>query len=211
MNIPLGHTVKPPTCNPDALFGPSHYTLAQQAANPDQPMTRVVKDILLVGRWNIDGPDGGEFWTADQATLVQLARSFAAKQDAGHSTNLTLSHGDENMDIETDDLVAPIDAVRADGDTLWMALYVTPRQAKFLTNPAIKVSVGTINDYEDGGNKFVVDATGVTVGFQRSYSGYFDEERPLLPVKLPEAWQRECDDILNRWGAKILERNLGKG
>ncbi len=62
-----------------------------------------------------------------------------------------------------------------------------------------------------GGNKFVVDATGVTVGFQRSYSGYFDEERPLLPTKLPEAWQRECDDILNRWGAKILERNLGKG
>lgn len=36
----------------------------------------------------------------------------------------------------------------------------------------------------------------VTVGFNRSYSEYFDVDRPLMPNDLPRDWENELDDIV---------------
>lgn len=45
----------------------------------------------------------------------------------------------------------------------------------------------------EGGNVFELGATDVTVGFGRSYSQYFDDERELIPEPLPMQWQHELD------------------
>lgn len=55
-----------------------------------------------------------------------------------------------------------------------------------------------------GGNIFRLTNTEVTVGYGRSYSGYFDEIRELLPIKLPQSWRKILDGIVARWATSIL-------
>jgi hypothetical protein len=55
-----------------------------------------------------------------------------------------------------------------------------------------------------GGNVLRVEAHSVTVGFNRSYSKYFDEKRKLMPTTLPAEWQEACDKLLTVWAEKIL-------
>ncbi len=114
-----GHRMTPPRINPNAVFGPPRYTTAQQAANPDKPMTRVVKDVLSVGRWNIGGPQEPKTWDVTTETLQAITRSFAAQQDSGHAINLGMSHGGDGLVVPTSELVAPIDAVRVSGGLLF--------------------------------------------------------------------------------------------
>lgn len=59
-----------------------------------------------------------------------------------------------------------------------------------------------------GGNLFRLTASEVTVGYNRTYSKYFDQNRPLLPVTLPDKWRKKCDAIVVRWGQDIIARNL---
>lgn len=59
-----------------------------------------------------------------------------------------------------------------------------------------------------GGNIFRLQSTSITVGFGRSYSAYFDEKRPLLPIDIPPEWQKELEAIVGRWATKILQGTL---
>jgi hypothetical protein len=152
--LSLGHALPPPKCNADALFGPMRYSVAQQLADTSQPMTRVVKDVLRVGNWNIGGPLSAQMWNVTDDDLVMLAVSFGNQQAAGHAVNLGMSHGDSSGEdpgiIPTGELVTPVDAVAVKDGVLWMACYVSPAQARFLQNPACKVSPGMLRNYFDG-------------------------------------------------------------
>lgn len=116
---------------------------------------RLVKDVLKVGRWKTGYDDAGrpEFWDVTPAVLANIAKDFDAMKAAGVGSNLGKTHGDENLLIHPDDLIAPIEAVKVAGDTLWIASYVTPEQAKYLENPAMKVSVGVVPNWQDGRGK----------------------------------------------------------
>lgn len=116
---------------------------------------RLVKDVLKVGRWKTGYDEAGrpEFWDVTPAVLANIARDFHAMKTAGVGSNLGKTHGDENLLIHPDDLIAPIEDVKVAGDTLWIASYVTPEQAKYLENPAMKVSVGVVPNWQDGRGK----------------------------------------------------------
>lgn len=62
----------------------------------------------------------------------------------------------------------------------------------------------------DGGNVFVIDQAGVTVGYGRSYSAAFDELRPLLPEIIPQSWWPALDAIAVKFGATILQNSIGQ-
>lgn len=55
-----------------------------------------------------------------------------------------------------------------------------------------------------GGNIFRLTNTEITVGYGRSYSEFFDEQRPLLPDVLPDAWRPELEGIVTRWAEKLM-------
>lgn len=148
--LSLGHAVTPPTCNAVAMFGPVKFSPDQQSANPDKPMTRVVKDVLRVGRWNIGGTAEPSMLDVDDEFLTALAESVRLQQSSGHAINLTLSHGDAALTVDSTDIYAPIDAAAVNDGVLWVASYVTPNQAKQLSNPACKVSPGFQFNYVDG-------------------------------------------------------------
>lgn len=59
-----------------------------------------------------------------------------------------------------------------------------------------------------GGNIFRLTSTDITVGYGRSYSKYFDDARPLLPVKLPQAWRKILENIVSRWAASLIKGSL---
>jgi hypothetical protein len=155
--VPVGHNAPLPTA--PSGFGSPKFSADEQAANPDRPMTRLVKDVLRTGKWaiDIDSKSGKPlFWAVDAGTLTNLAANFQLATSRGAAINLTLSHGNpKNGLVPTDELVAPIDATVVEGGTLWVAVYVTPEQAKFLQNPAMKVSVGVWDGWVDGhGNQY---------------------------------------------------------
>lgn len=45
----------------------------------------------------------------------------------------------------------------------------------------------------------------VTVGYSMEYATYFDEIRPLMPDKMPAAWQNALDDSAQRFINKYVE------
>lgn len=59
-----------------------------------------------------------------------------------------------------------------------------------------------------GGNVFRLTNTSITVGYGRFYSVYFDEERPLLPDKLPAPWVKDLEEIVGRWAAELLRKSV---
>lgn len=59
-----------------------------------------------------------------------------------------------------------------------------------------------------GGNIFQIRGASVTVGYGREYSGYFDEQRPLLPAQLPDEWERELNELMVRWAEKLIHKAL---
>ena len=133
-------------------FGKPRYTQAQQAANPDKPMTRIVKDVLRTGRWLAGTTGGGSsWWVVTPGTLEQVAKSFRLARGNGVAPNLIYDHGDvKTGQVSGRDIIAEIDDVRVQGDTLWIAAYVTPAQARQLSLPANKVSVGVDETWHDG-------------------------------------------------------------
>lgn len=153
--LPIGHKAVPPVVT--SQFGAPRFTPEQQTANPDQPMTRLVKDILRAGSWKVGMNDGKPvMWHVDRPVLDKIANNFLIGQHRGIAMNLTKSHGDLTTGIvPTDDLICPLDEIAVDGNTLWASVYVTPEQAKYLTNPARKVSPGIWPQWFDGlGNKY---------------------------------------------------------
>lgn len=59
-----------------------------------------------------------------------------------------------------------------------------------------------------GGNIFEVADSSVTVGYGRSYSEHFDTRRPLLPPKLPAAWQERLEELAAAWGEERISQAL---
>lgn len=145
----VGHN-KPVPTPPD--FGPVKFTAAQQAANPDEPMTRVIKDIGSIGVWKAGFSATGQAVSEnfDDAKLQQIYRNAKAYMASGHAINLGKNHGDEDLTIATDDLIKPLDDLRYENGVLWGSFYVTPAEAKYLNNPAIKTSPGLVRNYQAG-------------------------------------------------------------
>ncbi len=69
-------------------------------------------------------------------------------------------------------------------------------------------SPGFVGPDGKGGNFFKQDADSVTVGFNREYSEYFDEDRPLLPETLPEQWVQNQEDVVQDWADNILNEGM---
>ena len=59
-----------------------------------------------------------------------------------------------------------------------------------------------------GGNVKKIDGDTLTVGFGRNYSEYFDEKRALFPVKLPQEWLDDLEEMAAQHGADIIERSF---
>ncbi len=59
-----------------------------------------------------------------------------------------------------------------------------------------------------GGNVTTYTEDSVTVGFGRSYSGYFDKHRKLMPEVLPDPWRKELEDMVATVGGRIVEEKL---
>lgn len=154
--LPLGHKALPPRV--PTLFSRPRYWPAEQDANPDKPMTRLVKDVLRAGSWKVGIDAAGKpiMWDVSANLLRQIAQQVQLAQHRGVAMNLTKSHGNLATGIvPTDDLISPLDEVIADGDVLWISTYVTPEQAANLTNPACKVSPFVMANWIDGlGNTY---------------------------------------------------------
>lgn len=166
--VPLGHAKPAPELESVAAkFGSPKFTEAEQTASPEAPYTRIVKDVLPVGRklMGVDRDGSNDFWTVTQKTLADIESNYRLAQQRGYAANLTKGHGDEEtMLVHPDDLIAPIDAAVVVGQTLWISCYVTPEQARYLSNPARKVSIGTLEPFVDGaGHTYPIQLVHVAV------------------------------------------------
>ena len=153
-DLSLGHKGTPPKI--PSGFGESRFSPEMQAANPDKPLTRVVKDVLPVGSWKVGYDDAGQpiMWDVTREQLELIRDQFALSQTNGVAFNLAKSHGDlESLIIPTDDIISPIDQVIVENDVLWISSYVTPQEAVRLQNPAMKVSPGVTTRFADGKGK----------------------------------------------------------
>lgn len=56
----------------------------------------------------------------------------------------------------------------------------------------------------EGGNVFEIGAADVTVGFGRSYSKHFDNDRELIPDPLPQAWTDDLDQTVSEMLEEII-------
>lgn len=65
-------------------------------------------------------------------------------------------------------------------------------------------------DAQGGGNVFKITHNGVTVGYGRSYSKFFDMARKLLPDTLPAAWRLMLNGIVGKWLETIIAGTIGK-
>ena len=126
---------------------------------------RVVKDILHVGRHKIGyGADGSEvFWDVTPDTLNTILADFQKSKQLNVVGNLGKTHGDDNLLIHPDDLIAPIDDLRVHNGALWMASYVRPEDVDYLKNPARKVSPAFLPNHLRAGYRFANYLTHVAV------------------------------------------------
>lgn len=130
-----------------SLFGPPLYTPEQQLQAPNQPRTRLIKDVLAVGRWKV----GDDFWDVKPETLNRIARTYHDATKAGNSFNLCYGHGHPvTGSVDARDLVRPLDQVRVFGNRLFTSTYVTQSEADKLRNPANRVSVRVLEKWTDG-------------------------------------------------------------
>lgn len=147
----LGHRGRPPRI--PTAFGVPRFSREQQATHPELPLTRIIKDVLPVGKWKVGHDQRGNplLWEVTREQLQLIAEQFALAQSRGIAMNLTRSHGNlQTLIVPTDDLIAPIDQVVVENDVLWISAYVTPEEAQRLRNPAMKVSPGVTTRFEDG-------------------------------------------------------------
>lgn len=157
------------------LFGKSRFSEADQAAEPTKPLTRLVKDVLRVGKWKVGRDAHGKPQLADfsASVLKTIVEQFRAAKARGVTFNLCNTHGDrQTREVHPEDLIAPIDELAFDGTTLWASFYVTPEQAVYLSNPARKVSAGLRENWQDGyGNEYPLQLVHVAVCDQPAVAG----------------------------------------
>jgi hypothetical protein len=56
-----------------------------------------------------------------------------------------------------------------------------------------------------GGNIFKVSQTRVTVGYNRTYSKFFDVARTIMPEVLPSSWNKKLGNNIHNWSKRILK------
>lgn len=146
---------------------PPRFTAAEQLAEPDQPRTRLVKDVLRTGRWKVGvNADGSpRWWIVTAETLRQIEQTFDAARAAGNEFNLCWGHGNpETRVVDSRDTIAPLDQVFLAGETLWAAVYVDAHTAADLRKAARKVSVRVVERWMDGaGNSYAMALLHVAV------------------------------------------------
>ncbi len=154
-------------------FGPSNPPPESVAAGQT---TRVVKDMLHCGKHKIGFDAAGKevYWTVTPQTLAQILKDFQQAKRLNIPCNLGKTHGDDDLLIHPDDLIAPIADLRIASDVLWMSAYVTPEQAEYLKNPARLVSPAIIPNYTRAGHRFAEYLTHVAV-----------TDRPVQANQLP--------------------------
>lgn len=148
------------------LFGQPKWTDEDQLSSPTEPRTRLVKDVLRVGKWVVGRESDGKprFFEFTAEFLRKLAENFTLAKSRGVMFNLCNGHGDQTGKVDAEKLIAPIEDVRFDGNTLYASFYVTPEQSVYLSNPARKVSCGIKHDFIDGaGNQYETQLVHVAV------------------------------------------------
>jgi hypothetical protein len=151
--LAVGHSLRLPAL---PSLAPARFKPAEQRADPTAPRTRLVKDVLRVGRWKVGQDAQGQpvWWAVTRTTLGEIARQFQLAQSRGIAQNLVWGHGDPATRIvDPRDLIAPLDQVFVEGDTLWVSAYVSPQRARELRNPAHKVSVRVMENWSDGAGR----------------------------------------------------------
>lgn len=107
---------------------------------------RIVKDVLRVGTWKWSG--GEATFSADD--LANIVKSFDAQKGEGIRRPLQWDHSDpETNHASTDQVITYLSDAWVDGDTLWVAAYVTPEVAKELTEEDWPVSVHVVWNSQD--------------------------------------------------------------
>lgn len=134
-------------------LAPPRFSPAEQLREPGGARTRLVKDILRTGRWNVGtNPDGSpRYWVVSRETLGQLADAFRRATSRGVAVNLVWGHGDPHTRlVDPRNVIAPLDQVFPVGETLWATVYVDPATALLLRRPGKLVSVRVADDWRDG-------------------------------------------------------------
>lgn len=137
-------------------LAPARFSPAEQAADASAPRTRLVKDVLRTGRWKVGHDERGQpvWWEVSRQTLREIARQFQLAQSRGVAQNLVWGHGDPHTKIvDPRNLIAPLDQVFVEGDTLWASAYLPADKARELRNPAHKVSVRVMENWTDGAGR----------------------------------------------------------
>lgn len=151
--LALGHDVTPPEV-PSGLFPTPLWSASDQSANPEKPYTRLVKDALTVGRYKVGLDSNGDavFWSVTRETLDRIAQNVRLAQSRGFTFNLGKCHAEDPVQnlIHPDNIIAPLSDVLVSGGTLWVSTYVTPEQAAWLRNPAMKTSPSVRDNWSDG-------------------------------------------------------------
>ena len=135
------------------LFGDPKFDSEHQLSNPDKQMTRVCKDVLRVGKWKVGFSESGDpiFWEVTPQVLAELELNFKKQKEKGIEHPLCWGHTEQGKaDIDSREVLSQIDEVKVVGDTLWVSSYVNPVQSVSLQNTKRQVSIGSLNDYEDG-------------------------------------------------------------
>lgn len=152
--LDLGHDLPVPE-PPQGLFGAPRFTAEQQAANPSAPYTRVIKDILHVGTRRVRDEANGDRlvdWTITEDLMRALVDAHSVGRSRGVPANLGKTHGDKATRlIHPNDLIAPIGELKVANGILWASMYVTPENAAYLSNPALKVSPYIVAGWRDTG------------------------------------------------------------
>ena len=137
-------------------LAPPRYSAAEQLAAPEQPRTRLVKDVLRTGRWMAGVNDDGSprWWIVTRPVLQQIEDCFDAARRAGNAFNLCWGHGDPHTRlVDSRDAIAPLDQVFLEGNTLWATVYVDAWTAADLRQAARQVSVRVVENWQDGAGR----------------------------------------------------------
>lgn len=120
---------------------------SQLPAKENRPgRVRIVKDVLRVGTWKWSGGEAS-FKAED---LAAIAESFAAQKTARILRPLQWDHSDpETNHASTDQVVTYLSDAWVEGETLWVAAYVTPEEAETLTGDDWPVSVHVVWNSQD--------------------------------------------------------------
>jgi hypothetical protein len=136
-----------------SMAGAAKYSAEDQAADLSAPMTRVIKDILRVGSFDVTQPDGSVLqWNVTTDSLYLLSSTYEQFRLAGGSSNLYWGAptSQDQHDVSAEKAIAQIDKMFVADGRLWIVIYVTPDVATQLQNPKNRVSAAIDSNWSSG-------------------------------------------------------------